>query len=435
MNDLLASVSVCLALLLMFAVVQVKLSGWERPWVLLSLVAHVFAAYVQVNIVHSLYGGIADLLGYHQGGILLAQLLHDDLLDGTARLLLIVLNQDDIAIPLDVGPGSTGAMMGISGFAMAIVSDSLYAGCMLIAGLSTFAKLGVYRLLRREFKPELHRLLLIGTLLVPSVVFWSSALMKEAVAIIGISVAAYFGYHLRRFPLLGPVGLLFGLTLAGAVKPYTLIGFGAGAAAWVFLDGARQAERRRTRTLTMPRLLLGAGFAAIIVIIVGEIFPRFAPENLGQEAARMQSLVEGSEGASDYAIGDAERTTLTGQLVFAPIAIATSLFRPLIFEARNAQMAVNALETTTLTVLVFAVIFRLGAARTVRAIMASPALTFCAVYTLVLAVGVGLATTNLGTLSRYRMPFMPFYAALVLVLASKRFQVGVPAARPVVSTS
>jgi hypothetical protein len=30
-------------------------------------------------------------------------------------------------------------------------------------------------------------------------------------------------------------------------------------------------------------------------------------------------------------------------------------------------------------------------------------------------VGVGLATTNLGTLTRYRMPMMAFYAAFLIV--------------------
>jgi hypothetical protein len=41
---------------------------------------------------------------------------------------------------------------------------------------------------------------------------------------------------------------------------------------------------------------------------------------------------------------------------------------------------------------------------------------FCATFTLALALGTGLATTNLGTLSRYRAPMMPFFFTLLLVL-------------------
>jgi len=35
------------------------------------------------------------------------------------------------------------------------------------------------------------------------------------------------------------------------------------------------------------------------------------------------------------------------------------------------------------------------------------------------SVAVGLATTNLGTLSRYRMPMMPFYVTFILLLGQQ----------------
>ena len=41
---------------------------------------------------------------------------------------------------------------------------------------------------------------------------------------------------------------------------------------------------------------------------------------------------------------------------------------------------------------------------------------FCAVFTLALALGTGLASTNMGTLSRYRAPMMPFFFVLLMVL-------------------
>jgi hypothetical protein len=50
-----------------------------------------------------------------------------------------------------------------------------------------------------------------------------------------------------------------------------------------------------------------------------------------------------------------------------------------------------------------------------RTLTSSSPLMFCAAFTLTLGVAVGLATTNLGTLSRYRMPLVPFFVAMVLV--------------------
>ncbi len=49
----------------------------------------------------------------------------------------------------------------------------------------------------------------------------------------------------------------------------------------------------------------------------------------------------------------------------------------------------------------------------------SPLLLFCIAFVGSFAVCVGLATSNLGSLSRYRVPMMPFYATLLLVLLQK----------------
>ena len=49
-------------------------------------------------------------------------------------------------------------------------------------------------------------------------------------------------------------------------------------------------------------------------------------------------------------------------------------------------------------------------------VRASPALLFCFVLTVSLWLGTGLSSPNLGTLSRYRTPMMPFFFALLLLL-------------------
>jgi hypothetical protein len=44
---------------------------------------------------------------------------------------------------------------------------------------------------------------------------------------------------------------------------------------------------------------------------------------------------------------------------------------------------------------------------------------FCTVFVLALALGTGLATTNMGTLSRYRAPMEPFFFILIMVTWSE----------------
>jgi hypothetical protein len=49
----------------------------------------------------------------------------------------------------------------------------------------------------------------------------------------------------------------------------------------------------------------------------------------------------------------------------------------------------------------------------------TPLLVFSLVFVLVFGVGIGLAAMNLGSLSRYRAPLMPFYVTLLLVLRER----------------
>jgi hypothetical protein len=95
-------------------------------------------------------------------------------------------------------------------------------------------------------------------------------------------------------------------------------------------------------------------------------------------------------------------------------------------------MLVNALETTAILGLAIMAVYRNGLRGLLRRVSHAPLLMFCAVFVFGLALGVGLATTNLGTLSRYRVPFMPFFAILLLELAAVRGRVsdGVIPERP-----
>ena len=126
-------------------------------------------------------------------------------------------------------------------------------------------------------------------------------------------------------------------------------------------------------------------------------------------------------------MGNPTQTTLVGQLAFAPLALVTSLFRPFLFEADSFLVAVNALETAAILFLTIRALARRGFGGAWRLISESPMLVFFTLFTLGFGVAVGLTTTNLGALSRYRVPLVPFFWGLVLILDSREF--GAVAAR------
>jgi hypothetical protein len=386
-----------------------------------ALLAHVFAGVGQVLVVKGVYGG-GDMMAYYRAGSLLAELVRASPLDASWSLMEVILQKGEVPLPVPITTGPTGAMMAITGFLMVAVNDSLYAGCILLGSLAFFGKLALYRVFRAELPRSTHGGVLIATLYIPSAVFWSSGILKESLAVTGLCLAVYGGYGLanRRRIASGALLLAAGLVLAGVVKPYTLVPFGAAAGLWLYLDGARPAERRRYRRVRVSGLFSGIVIAAGLVFGVGKVFPRFDPANFAEEASHMQSLVSVTHGGSDYQLGAAEQRSASGQIALLPLALATALFRPVIFEAANPQIAATALEMLVVAALWLTALFRTGPLKAVRVIWGSPVLAFCAVYVLGFAVGVGLGSTNLGSLSRYRIPIMPFYVVLLAVLSSRR---------------
>jgi len=290
---------------------------------------------------------------------------------------------------------------------------------MLLGVSAFFAKLCVYEVFRQTYPKPLHRRLLLANMLVPSVVFWSSGLLKEAVAIVGLG-PVMLGLHrmLRGRWLSGFVLLAVGATIIGLVKAYILFAFVVAAGAWIYVDRAWKGSGLRIRPL---HLLIGLGVAVGGLVLLGRLFPQYALEALAEQAAYHQDIGQRVRGGSTYTLlGDASEASVAVQLLYAPLALFTSLFRPLIFEGTNPQLFVNALETTALLLATGWVLWKVRLRVIYATIVQSPLAVFALVFVVTFGVAVGLTSTNLGTLSRYRVPLVPFFASLLMVLLSKQ---------------
>jgi hypothetical protein len=107
-------------------------------------------------------------------------------------------------------------------------------------------------------------------------------------------------------------------------------------------------------------------------------------------------------------------------LAGAPRGLVNALLRPQLFDVKNPLSLISALEMTAITWLLFRA-FRLHGVRGgFLRIQRSPFLMMCIVITVVGCTFVGLTTRNFGSMARYRVPFLPFYGALLAVLTQRR---------------
>jgi hypothetical protein len=97
-------------------------------------------------------------------------------------------------------------------------------------------------------------------------------------------------------------------------------------------------------------------------------------------------------------------------------SIAATFYRPLPWEIRSAAAVLSTLEAIAFILLTVNLFYKKGLALPFRLIFKDPRILLCFVFAMVFAVGVGAATANFGTLSRYKIPCMPFYMVMILLL-------------------
>ena len=395
------------------------LSRRERNWVTVAFFMHVAFACAQVPIAYSFYGG-SDMFMYFSYGDMLARLMERDPIHVIPEVTALLLHQPH-RLPLTIiGAGtSTGSMSALAAWSFYILGPSPYASGIAFASLSLCGKIAMYRVFRANVDSDFRWVVAIATLVLPSFVFWSSGLIKEAVAIAGFGWAV-LGVYLWVEE--GRVVPGWALMTGGAVpmlliKPYILFPLVLAGGSWYYWSRSVKRGRVRVRPVYLAiAAVLGIGG----IVLLGQYFPEFAPDTFSSHSSQLQQIGRGMSGGSNFTLSGEVPTTLAGQLAYAPAALLTSLFRPALFEARNPLMLANALETTLLTFLFARIFFtrNLGSVR--RQIVNDPFLVFCAVFVVAFGIAVGLTSTNLGTLSRYRSPILPFFAVMLFVLQRPR---------------
>jgi hypothetical protein len=330
----------------------------------------------------------------------------------------------DYQLPLEpVGLGSTGTMQAVAVWLFFFLGNSLYAAALFISVCSYLAKVMIYRSLRSEFPPELHEKVLFASALSPTGIVWTCALLKEPVLMMFFG-PAFLGLKWildGRRMFQGALLVALGGAMILLIKPYVLIALALAGGVWIFWS--RTLKTGGNFIVKPVYFIVAAAVVMMGFTVVSNFFPSLSPDKVAESMQYQRRVSAMESGGSNFYLeergapsGESPKEGLLSQLAIMPLALVTALFRPFIVESFSAMQFLNAIEMTWLLVLFVQVVRRNRWVDLVRRITANPALMFCVVFVLVLAMGTGLSTANLGTLSRYRAPMMPFFLMLLLIL-------------------
>jgi hypothetical protein len=264
-----------------FLVTVPRLRGLGRTEgrvVLASFALHVAASLATMIIAEVVYEGVVDFAGFHNAGVMIADELRTDFWEVAPRMVQLFFHQEVIInVPLNLEP--KGGKSTVSMWILAALGDLVFLGSFqataTACALFSFAgKLMLFRALRDDLPVRLRGAAAAAMLVVPSVVYWTSGLIKEGIAVGGLGFAVAGALAILRRRPSGLFPLVFGVAVVAMIKPYLLMPLVAGLVAWLYSDRARGADGRvRVRPLWLG---LAGVLGVIGVIGLGRIFPDFA---------------------------------------------------------------------------------------------------------------------------------------------------------------
>ena len=303
---------------------------------------------------------------------------------------------------------------------ISILTVGTYTGTAMVFATISFSGLWAMYMKFCQLFPRQVTGLAIAILFIPSTIFWGSGILKDSITygMLGWSAAAVISliYGHRR-KLLWAIILVVSMLLAFSIKEYIVLSFIPAAALWAYFVFIKRIHNPMTRALIAPVVIILLSVLTYYILLkVGEASPRYSLDSIA-ETARITAYDvgrwTGRNAGSRYDLGDFDGT-FSSMIRLAPEAVNVSLFRPYLWEVQNPLMLLAALESLTFLIITLIIIFRMIKYR--MSVFSSPAAWFALVFSLTFAFAVGISTYNFGTLFRYKVPLMPFYAIL-LVLA------------------
>jgi hypothetical protein len=304
-----------------------------------------------------------------------------------------------------------------------LVTFSSYSGTAVIFAFLSFIGLWYLFLAFYEILPTYKHRIAIATLFIPSVIFWGSGILKDTAVIGCLGAITYMARKIfidKQISLTRIIVLVVAAIIIFQMKKYVLLCFIPALLLWVYYNNFRMIRSAVVRVLLLPLVLLIVGLSGFYAAKkIGENDPRYALDQIA-ETARVTAydigFYTGKNAGSTYSLGEQDGS-FVGLLALFPQAVNVSLFRPYLWEARNVLMILSALEATVLLIFTLWVILRNPLAL-VRALN-DPNIMFCLIFSVTFAFAVGVSTYNFGTLTRYRIPLLPFYLMALLIVDDK----------------
>jgi hypothetical protein len=368
----------------------------HNPWLVriltISLVLHLLAAPAQIYVVENFYHGIADWIRYDTQGAILAPHF---------RSLNFTLAGSNVR-----GIVNDGSVSIFAGVVMAIVGVNQLATFMVFGWFSFLGSILFYRAFTITFPGVWagHRRYAYLVFFLPSTIFWTADVSKEAIMTISLGLIAY---GCAKVLVRAPGGFriaTLGVVVGVLIRPNELLVIlGAFAVALMIRSQGGRGARS-----TLKRI---GGLLFMAVLLGASIFTTLHYLKLGGTGTAALTSANSNNNGTGTGFGSSGFVYSTSPARW-PIDAYEVLFNPLPFNAHGSGEYAAALENT---VIVGVMLASYGQLRILgRTAFARPYVMMCLIY------GIGFiyafaSLGNLGLIYRERVMLLPFLMVLFAI--------------------
>lgn len=289
-----------------------------------------------------------------------------------------------------------------------------------------FALGGAIRLFRTfyHFYPGHYRELALACLFLPSVCYWSSGLLKDPVTFgcIGYISYAFLNMFIKKksYFISILIVLICGFLLY-MMKVYILLVLVMALLIWQFAEFNKLIENKTLRSIFAGMTFLGSlaiGYFLLQYLTSFEAAQQYQLDKFQGNAEyqrRMYADIAKQTGGQDSYF----EINTSNPVLMVLGGITATFYRPFLWEVNSPIALLSCAESSILLFLTLFFVYKKGVKKFFTVPFSDPRILMCFVFALIFSVAVGITSANFGALSRYKIPCMPFYLIMILLMYNK----------------
>ena len=260
-------------------------------------------------------------------------------------------------------------------------------------------------------------------LYIPSVVFWSSGILKDGFCMGCLGLIIYNVEKLKlndKKILIRILIIVISFNLIWLIKSYIVLCLIIPLLLWkysfIFIKLKEKISVKKLWFINLIVVLFIFRFANLKQRIQSISLEELYTLVIKTRAGFMNSSDTDS---STFSLGEFS-ATLGGFITQIPKAVNAVLFRPYIWETKKIFSLIAATESLLFLVCTILVIKKVGIKSSVKSFISNPDIIFCFLFTFLFSAALGFSVSNFGALVRFKIQFMPFFVVGLLLIYHKK---------------